>query len=730
MFFYSIDLPVYSCIRLFLLMTFSSVFLNSKIGDNQYPSFSGTTLGSILLIVVSAFIWTMIVSYDLFYTKLLLLVLGCLLLGIIRKVRFDDFFSYIGSSVSKPQDVNFWIGHSMLLLWVLVFRGWLFLIFTACALSLIFVAHKCWPDFLGRFTKLMQFTLFFPLVFFSAFIARQFVQPYSSTFWTSYDQIFRGSISTGLTRWGYTDINFASGYALKYHWLGESVSGFLTRMGSVSEFDSISRLSPMLGISLVILGTTAFARTMELNAVETSLVVIFVAAFGNATDLSSIGTLWGGGLFLFSIVFFKALLDNPTTLNCAFLSILISLTTLAQSLYGFSLGASILLLSLYFLVEKTLTVRPFLFIFVFISSILIAIQIFLFSTRLVEVDDQGFGFDNWLRFPGVQIQIGGSLDSGPLAVRLNSFIYILGVLSTFSIIFGGLVRRGLETFWAKWFVSLSCVSIILISTINLGEFNVKLWAPIGLAGTLLASGVSLKFISRQSVGVSAHVALILILVGVSFFTHFNLHVILINFHNGILKLLLMVFCFLVCGLWLVLYSKKSTSRMESVVVALSCFVVSLFFVPIIDSIKHGRIFQDSYSMTGMFGGPNIDDCLGIIRENTPSDAVIASNLWGIPGSGEEKYFLVSLYTQRRVLIDGPLYSKGVDWPSVNYFESLKNTHTDFGNTVDPRLGVALKSLGAEYFIFDTRLPNPDRTWTEVAGYKVLVSNSECSVIEL
>jgi hypothetical protein len=270
----------------------------------------------------------------------------------------------------------------------------------------------------------------------------------------------------------------------------------------------------------------------------------------------------------------------------------------------------------------------------------------------------------------------------------------------------------------------------LISTINLGEFNVKLWAPIGLAGTLLASGVSLKFISRQSVGVSAHVALVLILVGVSFFTYFNLHVILINFHNGILKLLLMVFCFLVCGLWLVLYSKKSTSRMESVVVALSCFVVSLFFVPIIDSIKHGRIFQDSYSMTGMFGGPNIDDCLGIIRENTPSDAVIASNLWGIPGSGEEKYFLVSFYTQRRVLIDGPLYSRGVDWPSVNYFESLKNTHTDFGNTVDPRLGVALKSLGAEYFIFDTRLPNPDRTWTEVAGYKVLVSNSECSVIEL
>jgi hypothetical protein len=83
-----------------------------------------------------------------------------------------------------------------------------------------------------------------------------------------------------------------------------------------------------------------------------------------------------------------------------------------------------------------------------------------------------------------------------------------------------------------------------------------------------------------------------------------------------------------------------------------------------------------------------------------------------------------------VLLDGPVYSKGLDWPSLEYFENLKNIHTSFSNSLDTASHDQLVDLGATYFLLDTRTENLDRTWANLDSQNVMFGNRDCTVIKL
>jgi hypothetical protein len=126
---------------------------------------------------------------------------------------------------------------------------------------------------------------------------------------------------------------------------------------------------------------------------------------------------------------------------------------------------------------------------------------------------------------------------------------------------------------------------------------------------------------------------------------------------------------------------------------------------------------------------NVHACLDFIRANTPSDAVIATSMWRLPGLSDERYVLTSLLTQRRTLVDGPVFDH-INWRSRLYFENLKNIHTAFANSLDDASHTGLVKLGASYFVLDTRYKNADRTWTSLANQDVLFNSPQCSVIRL
>jgi hypothetical protein len=158
--------------------------------------------------------------------------------------------------------------------------------------------------------------------------------------------------------------------------------------------------------------------------------------------------------------------------------------------------------------------------------------------------------------------------------------------------------------------------------------------------------------------------------------------------------------------------------------------VLLFLLPHISELPLHPIFNKTPSMSVMFGDTNIRLCMQFIKENTAQNSVVATSLWGIPGSNDEKYFLTSLETARRTLLDGPMYSRALAWPSKQYFEELKDLHTNFSISLDPLLANKLKTLGADYFLLDTRGQTLANRILDFHDVDVFYTNPECSIIRL
>jgi hypothetical protein len=136
-------------------------------------------------------------------------------------------------------------------------------------------------------------------------------------------------------------------------------------------------------------------------------------------------------------------------------------------------------------------------------------------------------------------------------------------------------------------------------------------------------------------------------------------------------------------------------------------------------LDHSFFLEDKY----------VRNCLNFVRVNTPPEAVIATNMWRLPGLSDERYVLTSLLSQRRTLVDGPVFDH-VRWPSRVYFEDLKNVHTSFANFLDDKSHAQLLKLGASYFVLDTRVENADQTWSSDANQDVVFDSPRCSVIKL
>jgi hypothetical protein len=98
-----------------------------------------------------------------------------------------------------------------------------------------------------------------------------------------------------------------------------------------------------------------------------------------------------------------------------------------------------------------------------------------------------------------------------------------------------------------------------------------------------------------------------------------------------------------------------------------------------------------------------------VRRNTPPETIIASNMWRIPNAEEQKYFVVSQKTKRRVIVDGPDYVRNVGaFTERSELENLKNDIDNFvAAPTIPRL-YALRATGAGYLIVDLRRPHSSR----------------------
>ena len=724
---YSLALNLEACLRIAFGVMILSVLMIPKLSDLNQQTYISTFVKVFMSIALASFSFVLFKSSERYIAIALVTIFFLIVLFLIRSINLEQFFESSEYKVfaSNPLIIP------MVILWALVFRGWYTLVFLLFVVTAGAIFRSRYFDHLRiRVHSHLRITLGLVSLMSCSLLSRSLIDQESSIFWSSYDQVFRGSIATGLSRWGFTDSNFGSGYGLSYHWLAEAISGFLARFGGFSEFESVSLVSPALGICFSVIILMIITFSFQLGSWFSAFLVFLIVAVGGLFDTYSIGTLWGNAFFLLSVLFFlKVFLLLPNTTNLFFLLVLMVTTLLTQSLMGVLFLLSVLVLSF---LRTWFGLMPriiFCLLLILSSLCLLSVQLFFFNSHVISSSDTGFSLTNWLQYPGLRIQIGGSPDSGIAAVRINSLVFLLWIFCTFALLYFKFSRVTRTNIFMQFFTIQIFVCILSLSVLNLGELNSKFWAPVSVLGSVLGFGVlgslAVSLGRSKSISLLAFCSMVFVVS-----QHRFVRLVLHNFGNGSLMILSVFFCFVVCLFVLGInsFGRKPLARFWEYTSA--CFLVCLFLLPRFSEFRTVQLFQKHGSAAPMFGTSDVRNCLAFIRDTTPRDTIIGTDLWSIPNSFDEKYFLVSMFTQRRVLIDGPYYSQGLNWPSRRFFEDLKNIHTEFGNSLNPDLGSQLNEIGASYFLLDTRYLDPERRWNSHVGANFVFQNASCSVVKL
>lgn len=137
------------------------------------------------------------------------------------------------------------LGSSLLYSATLALLGWSSLRFFALGLAVYLVAEK-----LGKSRLVARCaSLAIPAGFVASLNA---LSSSSGQFWLSFDQLYRSALAAGMANWGINDHIGATGTPVRYHWLGEAVSGVLADFTSTTAIDGVTRLVPALGVLLCI----------------------------------------------------------------------------------------------------------------------------------------------------------------------------------------------------------------------------------------------------------------------------------------------------------------------------------------------------------------------------------------------------------------------------------------------------------------------------------------------
>jgi hypothetical protein len=619
----------------------------------------------------------------------------------------------------------------------LILRGWTHLLYIAVPLIVYLVVKS--RSSIERTEKIAQFAfhgLLGFVIFIGAWASHVSVQPMSSRFWVSYDQVFRAAMATGLTRWGWTDSNFGTGHAFTYHWLPEAVSGVLARLAGVGEAAVVSQILPALGMLFAAAIATEILRFFSLNKwTNLSITLVFLTVEGSF-ELFSIGTLWGASIFLTAILLFVELgTDNRIRSRILLFVVLPILSLLSQSALGLTLVFGFCITIIFMVLSGTLPKRLALENLLLLGLSTLAIQQTLYKKASVISDSGIVNLDGFLKFPALSIPLGRSPDSTPLYVQANSLLFISILIATYAI---GLWFRPDSTKSKIWQIlvgSQFAASLFLLNFFSLGTYSGKFLVPIGMLGLfigLITLGKLHESMSFNQFFVAAICIVFTILITRRVVAHvFTLE----SFTQNIIALLTIPSLFLVSMLALFTgrarFAQGSRGSLTKSIVAL-LFVGSCLFLWPRQSVPQTisrAILSAPRDHSFFLEDENVHACLDFIRANTPSDAVIATSMWRLPGLSDERYVLTSLLTQRRTLVDGPVFDH-INWRSRLYFENLKNIHTAFANSLDDASHTGLVKLGASYFVLDTRYKNADRTWTSLANQDVLFNSPQCSVIRL
>lgn len=690
----------------------------------------------VLTLLIITFCWVSYVSTEIVFIRISIFIVFVSSLLVLRRLVF-----------SKTEDLN--QDHAfaparyvskilILVISVLIVRSWTNLLFALLPLLASFKLLSPRNNFSKKHHRYSINAGISILLIFGSWLSHLFVDGNSSRFWVSYDQVFRSAIATSVTRWGWTDSSFGFGHSLTYHWLPEALGGVLSRFAGLTESDVISRLLPAFGIlfsAVVILKLLTF---LQINSKIVWPITFTVLTLANSFETYSLGTLWGGAFsILLTGLFLESISDQRDFPHFVSYSVVPFFLILSQSALGLALamgvGLTLLLLAFRHVIQMQTAIKN---IVLLVLTLFIVQRVFFHTSPLLS-DSFPIGVSNFLNFPLLHIEHGSTPGSSDMAIRANSFFYLLFLLSSVSLSFILPVRSERIKVWRSFLISQFLGAVLLANFFSLGGgYSGKFLVPIQLLGLLGAVLAIYEILSRATRQLSFFLVgtTLLVLMLAKFFVMQNQN--LDRMNQSLLTFSIVFLAFFTCIGTMIVWSNrfKNVSYPLRIPISYSLLVISFctFVWSTSDVIKvtKDRLASETIDASFFLGSVETRSCLDFVRLNTPEDSVIATTLWKLPTSVlDERYVLTSLLSQRRSLVDGPVFAH-VNWSSTDEFESLKNLHTSFLNNLDEVSKEQLKSLGASYFLLDTRFTNEDQTWISLDLQEVVFGNSECSVLKL
>ena len=486
-----------------------------------------------------------------------------------------------------------------------------------------------------------------------------------SYFFRSYDQLFRSAIATGLNEWGANDHIAAVGTPLRYHWVAEASVGLIAKLSGSATLPVLSRFAPFLFTCAAGAALWSLAKRFRLPHAG------MVLAFGSI--------LWTSGIFVtFKLInvrsplaialfflFLGVLSDYQTstgrlkfTLHIALFCPLILLT---DTLTGVIVCVTTVLIGLLNGALGRVPRREVLFLLVIGPLSLLLLKISILKPNADFFFNPVFGFNNILQFGKSAFNIYGG-ESRWLIALVSLVLLSVGSFRWVGLYGPQNLTRLLQAPHITCFAP-ALAGLLLANAFSLGGSYQDVFLMGLVALPLLSADAITRDFAHQRHRLGFWLPAVLLGVCIGFLLHYafvmelgrNRQLALVSVMTIPIIILLVV-----RGIeWISRQSEKPIRHRSRVVrqgvqvaILVSLFVSSSFGM----FVGAQNLTKPIKDVAGVLGNAAQLECLIWIRENTPKQSIVVSNLWEIPEPTQDpKYFLVSYQTERRVLIDGPLY---------------------------------------------------------------------------
>lgn len=567
-------------------------------------------------------------------------------------------------------------------------------------------------------------------------------------YWVSVDQLWRATIASGLSRWGYSDFSGAAGTTLRYHWLSEATAGVIARLSLSSAVDGVTKILPAVGVLMCLMGLRHLGRTLgfkENTALAAGLVSIVVC---KEFEVFSIGSLWGFGLYLAGLCVLARLAreegadSGARWTDAGLIVVLTPLVTLCQSTLGLHFALLTATLALLAVFCRRSTTTALIGVAALQASSIGLLRATLLASENSDMFSPSISPLNVLQFRGVEIYDGDNW----LLITMSSVLFLL-LLSQKGI---GVLLLSESRANRRLVVLALCItaatSLVPANLISMGGFESqqsRFLSPLQVLMTFVSTALVIESLSREKSlykfrinkilgAVLTIVTLALVIAyqqiyGAPWSPKRSVSIALIILGGQSMALVVW---------WMYAHGPlRSPNRKLIAIATFGCISLLANGRNLGNLLEYQLTATDSARAAEFVGSPGTQDCLHEVRRVADSDSVIASNWFRTPPPARRpKNFLVSAHTERRTYLDGPEYigyfvdeSSHISTQSDNWLDDRYQATDNFAERASKDAYDLLRAANVEYFVFETYMPAP-LTWAPYAD--VIFERDSCKVLKL